>query len=747
MSKMKGDWIGYYKKATEFDEEKYGAPAPYFRKAFSLDSQENLIKAELKIAALGWFKAYINGLEITKDEEFLTSWTDYNKRIEYITYDITSQIQAENAIGVILGNGWACGSIIWYKAKAYYGVDKPCFIAEIILKYSDGREMRICSDDSWKANVGEIVYNDIFHGEYVDARKTLGDFSNPTYDDVLWDVPQIRESRSNLLTEECGPRTRVMERLPVRYLHTVDGKDVYTTDQNMSGIVEYHIRGEAGTKIAFRYGELLMDDGSLYVGNLRDAEATDTYICRGGGIEVFRPKFTFHGFQYLDITIDGTAEVYDVSALAVYSDLKRTGAFTCSNEIVNKIYSNATWGQKSNFLNLPTDCPQRDERLGWLGDIGIFARTAMYQMDCREFLPHYLSVVVEAMHEDGAIPCIAPCPDGFLDNAVGASGWAEALYIITNDLYEFYGDKKIIEKYFPYGEKFLSWIENNSKDYRRNTYCFSDWLSMHADLVEGSGDVDFQLFDLYFYAIVCLYMAKFSKILGKTSESYTEKYEQAKQYFLEHLYKGGLPIGGGRQTALLLAYHTKFLTAEQIKDPLISDLENNSLTSGFIGTKYMLPTLAEIGRSDLAYKLITSTQYPSWGYSIVNGATTIWERWDSYTKEKGVCPHGMNSFNHFAFGSCVEWFYAGILGIRINNGKLLIKPMIDTSGQVTFANGHYDSIYGRIEVKWEITAKNKACIAINVPKNMNVEYDFGQWQIENIINNQGDTVYSLVYIQ
>lgn len=703
MQEICGQWLKYY-KVNENKHEKYGAPAPYFRKKFTITGK--VYKAELKIAALGWFKAYLNNEEITLNDEFLTSWTDYNKRIEYLCYDITNKISKNNAIGVVLGNGWACGTVNWGIAKEYYGCFNPCFIAEVILTYIDGRIESISTDDSWLANIGEIVYNDIMGGEYVDARKTLGAFSSAAYDDSLWEKASICDSRSHVLVKQTMPKTRVKELLTLKYLHTFENKRIYTTNQNMAGIIECDIKAKRGAQIIFRYGELLNADGSLYVENLRGAKATDTYICSGDGIEHFRPKFTFHGFQFVEVCADEDVEIFNLQALVIYSDLDRVGSFTTSNPITNKIYENTLWGQKSNFINIPTDCPQRDERLGWLGDAGVFARTANWQMDCKAFWEHFLSVVAESITEEGGIPCLAPIPKGFLIEGIGSSAWSDAFLMILSDHYDFYADRQVLEQYFPYAEKFICWIENHSVDYLRESYCFSDWLSINANLKEGCGDVDFRLFDLCYYAIDCLIMQKFCRILGVDTGKYQDKHMRTKEYFVEYLKQNPEILSQGTQTALLLAYRANLLQQEEISDVLISDIEKNGLTCGFIGTKYLLPVLTELERSDLAYNLATTTQYPSWGYCIENGATTIWERWDSYTKENGVCAHGMNSFNHYAFGSIVEWFYEYVLGIRIEDAgfkKILLKPYIDFSRKITSAKGSYKTSFGVISSSWAYT--------------------------------------------
>ena len=739
---MKGKWIAYYRKNEQFNEDKYLAPAPYFRKEFA--PKAGIKKVELKIAALGWFKAYINGREITENEEFTTPWTDYNKRIEFSIYDITDKIGKINAIGAVLGNGWACGSIMWGQTRKYYNVGFPRFIAEIILSYENGESESICTDGTWKANVGEILYNDILYGEYIDRRRTLGNYSAPGYNDGAWENACETNGRTDFLTERTCPRITVKERLELKFVHVKKGKRIYTTGQNLSGILECKIKGERGAKLIFRYGEMLDKDGNLYTENLRSAECTDTYVCGGGENEIFRPLFTYHGFQFVEVTVEGEAEILSADALAICSDLDMGGKFETSSVLVNKIYSNIVWGLKSNFLSVPTDCPQRDERLGWLGDLGVFARSAMYIADCKDFFAHFLSVITEAMKEDGAIPCIAPCAYGFLDNAVGASAWADAFIILLNDLYDFYGDISILEKYFPYAEKFIAWVEKNSENYRRKTYCFSDWLSVNADIKEGYGDVDFQLFDLCFYALDCLFMDKFSRVLGKSCD-YNRKYERAKDFFKQNLIVNGYPIGGGRQTASILAFEAGLLGVNDIKKSLVCDLKKNGLTCGFVGVKRVLPVLCEIGRSDLAYELVTSEKYPSWGYSVKNGATTVWERWDSYTKENGFHDSGMNSFNHYAFGSCAEWFYSHVLGInpeKAGFSRILIKPYIDFSGKINEAFGSYNSSRGEISVKWKVDG-DTAVLEVCVPDETAVSFDFFGALVEREEQSYGKYAFRL----
>lgn len=697
--------------------------AVYFRKVFSVANSKRVI---LKISALGWFKAFINGKSIT-DEEFLPGWTDYTKRVLLFSYDITSLIKEKNVISVAVGKGWALGTILFGELKKYYQIPTPCLYARLEFENEKG-EICVEEFDGWKFGYGSIIENDIMLGETQDYYQENKEFFQESFDASQWEDVKIFNRRLQV-EDKILPRVSVHEIFVGKRL----GNGIFDFGQNFSGLVKLKVKCQGHTEIIVRHGEILDEKGNLYVGNLRKAKAVDRYILPIGEY-VLRPWFTYHGFRYAEVTINGQAEIISCEGLAIYTNAPAVGSFQTSSALVNQITSNCVWGIKSNIHYVPTDCPQRDERLGWLGDAGIIARSIMYQFDCREMWLHYLSLIAEAVREDGAIPCIAPNAKGFLDNAIGASGWADAFLGILSDYYDFYNDKEVIKKYFPIAEKFIAWLDNHSTNYRRNTYCFSDWLSVNADLVEGYGDVDFTVFDISFYALDCLWMQKFCKILNIDGEKYRIKHERAKRYFLRNLYINGEIIGGGKQTALLLAYKADFLSLEEIETPLLADINANGITSGFIGIKYLFPVLSKLGRFDVAYALITNREFPSWGYTIDCGATTLWERWDSYTKEKGVCPHGMNSFNHFAFGSCLEWFYADVLGIKIGEDEhcLAITPTIDYSGRINSAKGSYKSRFGLISVSWEVEergAKKIAKVYIDYPIDIQCSCDFKNWVI------------------
>ncbi len=696
--------------------------ALYFKTEFNKPNEEVF----LDISALGWLKVFMNGKALF-EEEYLFGWRDYNKSVGLKTVNITPYLQNKNELVIVLGNGWACSRVGWGAYKKYYHLDSPCLFTQLTA-IDDGKEY-IIDNANWYYSEGPIKQNDIYDGELQDLRECSDAFS-PSIQE--WKRPKWIE-RSIVAVEE-PVLVSCHERLTGKEIYRKDNKIGFDFLQNLSGFVELKICAKSDCTITVRHAEILKNDRELAFENLRTAKATDVYLI-SNGIHILRPHFSYHGFRYCEIGVDGDAEIVEATSVAVYADLKQEGDFSTSNSLLNQLHQNICWSMKSNFSKIPTDCPQRDERFGWLGDIGVFAKTAMYNYDCEEYLSNYLSVIAESISDAGEIPCIAPYAPGFLDNAMGASGWADAFISLIYEHYQMYGDKLIIEKYYPLMEKYIQWIEKNSSQYKRNTYCFSDWLSIGADYKEGYGDVDFTVFDSCFYSMSCLYLSQLADAIGKNGTKYLQKHKKAKAFFLENLYKDGKIVGGGTQTALLLAYKAKFLEGDSVINKLVEDIEQNGMTCGFLGVKYLLPVLSELGRSDVAYCLICNKEYPSWGYSIVNGATTLWERWDSYTKQNGINAHGMNSFNHFAFGSCGEWFYESVLGIQNLDcewREVKIAPKIDFTGKVDFAKGGY-AIKGKtIFVEWSIidSKAKKAQVRIRHSNLGTIYYDLSDYLVE-----------------
>lgn len=724
-------WITYKTGTPRGVEERYGNPSPYFRKVFALSGE--VAKATLFASALGVFKVYLNGEAVARD--YLSpGWVDYRKKLPLVRYDITDCLQPKNAIGAVLGDGWAVGHLgSTYAFRRCGYSERVEWTALIRIEYRDGRVEEISTDESWRASAGAIRRSDIYMGEYVDARLDLGNFSLPDYDDSAWDyaeVPVFKFSRNLFLEETRIPPVVVKHRFSPQLVSKVENTYLYDVGQNIAGVLSLTLRGERGATVVLRHGELLVDD-ALYTENLRKAEATDTYVLSGEGEEHFRPLFTYHGFQYAEITVSGKAEILSVMAEAMYSDLMPTGEFSCSDKVVNRIYLNALWGQRDNFLGLPTDCPQRDERLGWTADAQIFARSAMWNMDCKAFYEKYLADIRDAQLGNGVIPAVAPVPPVGSYAYTGreaAAGWSEAIAELPWDHYVMYGDKRVLRDNLPALKRLLDYYGVESPDgVRSGEGAYGDWLSL-------GNPSDLSAVSTLYYARAARLAQKMCVCLGDEEESvYAELFGRLRAVFRSRFMDADGRILSDTQSLYVMAYFFEVIDREELARHLTRKMreDGGKLTTGFLGIKFLLPALCDIGRADLAYSILTSTEFPGWGYSVINGATTIWEHWDSYTQEGGIRT-GMNSFNHYSFGSCTQWMYEYCLGIHPSEeggfGKVTLAPIPDPTGKITSAKGHYDSVHGRIEVSWERLGE-EFLYTVSVPEGMEIAFDFGDRKV------------------
>ena len=739
-------WITYCTGEYRSAADRYGNPSPYFRHRFSLKG--DVKKATLFASALGVFKIFLNGRPVSDD--FLSpGWVNYAKKLPFLRYDVSGLLKKQNAIGAILGDGWAVGhlgSTDTFQRNGYS--DRIEFTAMLRIEYQDGSVEEISTDSSWKAASGAIRRSDIYMGEYVDARLDLGAFSLFDYDDSTWD--QAREvvfkfSRNIYLEEMTAPPIVVKHTFTPKLVRQDENTYLFDVTQNISGVLRCVFKGERGTTVVIRHGELLLD-GALYTENLRKAEATDTYILSGRGEEVFRPLFTFHGFRYAELNISGNARILDISAEVMYTDLKGTGHFECSDPVVSKIYQNALWSQRDNFLNVPTDCPQRDERLGWTGDAQIFCQSAMYNMDCRKFFEKYLGDIRDAQLGNGVIPAVAPVPPvgSFAYTGYDASaGWSEAIGEIPYHHYKMYGDKKIIRDNLPALKRLLDYYELESPGFIRG-YAgrYGDWLSL-------GNKSDLSVISTLYYARAADLAAQLCDIIGDyEKDRYRVLYANIKKAFRDRFMNADGRILSDTQSVYVIAYSFGLIDMEETRKQLVRKFEEDGgkLTTGFLGIKFLLPTLCDIGRSDIAYRLITSTEYPGWGYSVVNGATTIWERWDSYTKENGI-RKGMNSFNHYSLGSCTQWMFEYCLGIRpqIDDPGCLgicFSPYPDISGKINSAKGYYDTDFGRITVQWQRRGSEFE-YAVTVPSQIQCTFVFNDMQVVSQDQENGSYRFTL----
>lgn len=722
---LHSDWISYKTGEYKDADAQYGNPSPYFRKSFRISKE--VVSAKLLISALGVFKVYING--ISAGDDFLSpGWVDYSKKLPLIEYDITDKLQKENAVGVVLGDGWAVGHVgSNYTFKRCCWSDRIEFTAEIRIEYADGEAEVIGTDESWRASSGEILRSDIYMGEYVDARLSLGDFSAPDYDDSSWDfaeVPKFKFSRNLYLWRMPIPPVVVKERFIPKKISIADNVMLYDVGQNIAGVVRCVVKGECGGKITIRHGEILKD-GKLYTDNLRKAEATDTYILSGKDEETFRPLFTYHGFQFFEIETAGDVELLEVTAEAMYTDLKKTGKFECSDEMVNKLFQNAIWSMADNFYSVPTDCPQRDERLGWLGDAQIISRSAMYNFDCEGYFSKFLADIRDAQFGNGAIPAVAPLPKAGYYTYSGreiCGGWSEAIGEITYNHYRMYGDKQVIRDNLASLKGLLAYYETDSTGYlREGGNSYGDWLSIGEACDKGLVASIYYARAAYIAYILC------EVINDEEGGNFKNLYENIKSAIRNKYLDENARFTSDTQSAYVLAFKTGIINEEEARVNLSRKLteDNMHLTCGFLGIRFLLPTLCDLGLVNEANEILCQRDYPGWGYSVEQGATTIWEHWDSNSVEN---LKGMNSFNHYSLGSCVEWMYEYCLGIRAdykNPGfkRVMIKPCICTSGKITSAKGKYNTKYGEISAEW-LAEKEIFRYKVTVPEGVEAMYRF-----------------------
>lgn len=510
-----------------------------------------------------------------------------------------------------------------------------------------------------------------------------------------------------LMVGTRDPKIRVTEQLkPKAITQPQPGNFIFDMGQNMVGLVQLKVRGAAGTRVRLRFAEMLNPDGTAYTANLRGARATDTYVCAGKGVETWTPTFTFHGFRYVEVTgFPGTPTTDAITGLVIGSDIPKTGSFSTSSPLVNQLQANIDWGQRGNFLSVPTDCPQRDERLGWMGDAQVFARTATYNRDVSAFFDKWLQDVLDAQSSDGGFSNVAPRMG---ENGNGAPAWGNAGVIVPWTMYQMYGDQDYIDRNWNAMERWMTYLTEVNPDglwKNRRSSDFGDWLSINADTPK-------ELLGTAYYGYDAQLMARMAKATGRTAEEakYNALFQKIKNAFTAAYVQSDGRIKGNTQTAYLVALRFNLLP-ENIRplatSHLVTDIaaKNGHLSTGFIGVGYLCPTLTDTGHNDVAYKLLLNDTFPSWGYSIRQGATTIWERWDGWTEEKGFQDVGMNSFNHYSLGSVGEWMFGYVGGImtdpeRPGFERILLQP--HPGPGLTHANATFDSIRGRIVSNWKV---------------------------------------------
>ena len=702
--------------------------APYFRREFRVEQPVKL--AQLTITALGLYEAEINGKRVG-DQIFTPGWTNYHKRVQYQVYDVGTLLKkGGNALGAVLGEGWYSGKMAWHNKRQMYG-DRPKLLARLEIIFQDGSRLEVFTDSTWKTATGPILDNDFQNGESYDARLELGPWSQPGYDEASWSPVREVAALAIEFTLSDGPPVRRIEKLPAFPIKAPwPDYRLFDFRQNFSGRVRLKVRAPRGTTLTLRFAEILDDKGNVYIENLRSARATDYYTAKGDpSSETWEPLFTFHGFRYLEITgVQPGCEV-EVVGVVLHSDMKRTGHFACSNPLINQLQHNILWGQKSNFIDVPTDCPQRDERLGWTGDAQIFARTAAFNLDVQSFFHKWMRDFRDSQGANGCIPPVIPEYEfGFPD---GGPAWADATIICPWTIYLCYGDRKILEDHYESMERYFAFLtrERVKNGIRGHPEVdawggFGDWLALDGGgKTEGITSKD--LIGTAFYAYDAELLAKISNILGKKKEArqYRTRREEIVAAFQRRFVTEDGLLVSGTQTSYILSLHFGLLSSKHRKvvaKALVKDIEGRGfhIATGFVGTPYILDALEETGHLDVAYRLLEQETFPSWLFPVKNGATTIWERWDGWTPEKGPGDKGMNSFNHYAYGAVGAWMVRTVAGLEIDPAEpgyrhIVFRPR--PGGTITWAEAELETPQGKIRIHWDLT-KAALKLDLTVPK-------------------------------
>ncbi|NMF33309.1 family 78 glycoside hydrolase catalytic domain [Flammeovirga yaeyamensis] len=718
-SDWKQDWISMSEEKSD-----NSLPCQYYRNEFKVSKKVQ--SARVYVTSLGLYQLFING-EKVGDELFTPGFTSYKKRIQYQVYDITKQLKENNAIGGVVGDGWYRGNIGWEGTKAYYG-DQLGLLAQIHIKYSDGTEEILGTNKNWKTSYGPITSSDIYNGERYDARKEMKGWSQINFDDQAWSkVEVLNHSKSILVASNGLPVKAIQEITPIQKIITPKGEMVFDLGQNIVGWARIKLKGQRGDKVTLKFAEVLDKEGNFFTTNLRSAEATDTYILKGDGEEIFEPHFTFHGFRYISVEGNQEMNLEDVTGVVIHSDMKSTGSFECSNPLINQLQSNIRWSQKDNFLDIPTDCPQRDERVGWTGDTQVFSMTGAFNFNVAPFYTKWLIDLALDQQEDGEVPNIIP--DMWNNKLGGSTAWGDAAVIVPWTVYKVYGDRRILETQYESMKKWVMYMKQRAGDdylwNEKRKHHWGDWLAYQSNNPSYAGAVTEKDFiaTAYFYHSTSI-LSKVASVLNKEADQkeFEELAKLIKGAFVNEYITPNGRLVSNTQTAYALAISFD-LIPEDLKEAaakyFAEDIKKfKHLTTGFVGTPILNPSLSKINRDDLAFMLLNRQEYPSWLYPVTQGTTTIWERWDTQ-KPDGTIIDGMNSFNHYAYGAIGEWLYSHVAGIQIDENQPGYKHIVfspHVGGGLTSSKAELDTFYGKAASEWTIV-ENTMQYHIRVPVN------------------------------
>jgi len=718
------EWVARWITATSIDPK----PCTLLRRDFTVDHK--IESARIYATAHGVYELQLDG-ERVGDWVLTPGWTSYANQLPYQTYDVTHRLeQGAHTLGVILGDGWYKGPLGWNGQENLYG-DTRAALVQLHLQYEDGSQAVIASDGQWTASTGPILRSEIYYGETYDARLEKARWSAPGFDDGSFAaVYLVDEACTTLVAQESPPMRVIDEIQPLALLHTPAGDRVIDMGQNMVGWVRFRVQGDAGTVITLHHAEVLDHEGNFYTDNLRSARQLVTYTCKGAAEgEVFEPHFTFQGFRYVKVEgYPGELSMAAFTGRVIHSDYEQTGAFSCSDPLVNQLQHNILWGQKGNFVDVPTDCPQRDERLGWTGDAQVFVRTAVFNGRVPTFFSKWLRDLAFDQMPDGGVPHVIPNVLGA--EAYGSSAWGDAAVICPWQLYLAYGDRRLLESQYESMKAWVRYIHDQGDDeWLWNTgFHFGDWLALDAK--EGSyiGATPKDLIATAYYAHSTDLLAKTAAVLARTAEAelYRRWHQEICVRFGEEFVTPRGRIAAYTQTAHVLALMFDLVKGDQRKrtaDTLALLIRENGyrLTTGFVGTPYLCRVLSENGHHDVACQLVRQTEYPSWLYSVQKGATTIWEHWDGIKSDGSFWSADMNSFNHYAYGSIGDWLYGVLAGLDTDPEfpgyrRIRIAPKPDAA--FSFAKVGHESLYGLIGSGWSREDETgQMTISVEIPVN------------------------------
>ena len=758
------EWIGDF-ITIETDDDADNSKGTYLRK--EIEIKGSIKEAYLHSTALGLYHIYINGEKVGNDE-LTPGWTSYNKHLLFQTYDITDRLkEGKNCLGAMLGAGWYKGVMGFEWKRNLYG-KKTGLLCQLVIKYEDGTKEIIASDESWKGSDSPVIYSEIYDGEIYDSRKEKAGWNLIEFDDNDWTGVNTIDFNKNILYPQASSKVKEMTKVPVKeIIVTPEGDTVIDFGQNLTGWLKFKLEGKEGDVVELRHFEVLDAKGNVYLDNLRNAKQTIKYICSSNEIVTYKPYFTFQGFRYVHVvSYPGDIKPENFVAYAVHSDMEETGTFECSNPDINQLQQNILWSMKGNFLDIPTDCPQRNERLGWTGDAQIFARTASYLMNTYTFFRKWLRDLAADQKDSGGVPHLVPdifdcyeTNDWLLKQGThSAAAWADAAVIIPWTLYLTFGDKKILETQYDSMKAWIEFMRKHSNDNIWNYKLqFGDWVALDAE--EGSyfGATPNDLTCTAFYAYSTELFAKIAKILGNSEDyaTYSKLYNDIKRSYQETFFTKEGELTAQTQTAHIISLHFN-LVPDEHREKIVNGLlrllekENGHLVTGFVGTPYFCHVLSQNGHTKEAYELLLKDDFPSWLYQVKMGATTIWEHWDGIKPDGTMWSPDMNSFNHYAYGAIGEWLYRVVAGIEIDEEKpgykhIIINPHV--GGGLDYVRASYKSIYGPINVEWRVEGSNIR-LNVNIPHNTSATIalngekyaeDVGSGQHEYVFKTEGRT--------